>query len=449
MHKKYRVLSIANFIYIILIVTTFSCGPNKRALEGSSTYKDEEQMWNPEYRAYHISDELTRIYFIIPPGDILFIRNSETSKFEANAEISYLIIKPDNTTVSRGTVNIDRVENEIPKKAIIGFFDLKIANGSYYYSKMILDDKFTNHRYTNLLPIDKYNPFSKENFIMTDTTNRVLFMNYISSNSKIKISSERIKSSTYYVSKFNLIKKYPYPIYIEKEYSRPKYSIDTSFTIKADEYNTFEEEGIYHISEKENSSYGLTLFNFYDGFPQIAQKNNLAPPLRYITSDKEFNSLEIGTEQSKLKSELIWSSMSKNITKTEKQMISFYKRVQYSNLYFTSYTEGWRTDRGLVYLIYGPPTDIYKTPNDEKWIYGDSNSIIEYNFTFKRKINILTDNDYFLIRNSDKKRIWDTAIEAWRKGEVFDENEIIRLQEEADRRNNNMNNNWGPMYRQF
>ena len=31
--------------------------------------------------------------------------------------------------------------------------------------------------------------------------------------------------------------------------------------------------------------------------------------------------------------------------------------------------EGWRTDRGLVHIIFGTPNSIYKNDDTETWIY--------------------------------------------------------------------------------
>ncbi|MFW6232503.1 MAG: GWxTD domain-containing protein, partial [Bacteroidota bacterium] len=55
--------------------------------------------------------------------------------------------------------------------------------------------------------------------------------------------------------------------------------------------------------------------------------------------------------------------------------IEYYTRIETADKNFTSYTEGWRTDKGMVYVIYGTPHNIeryqgYGTQKIyEKWIY--------------------------------------------------------------------------------
>jgi len=443
--RKYTPLYITAIISLLVI----SCGPSKGYLAGASTYEDEEQMWNPAYRVYHISDKTTRFHFIIPPGDILFVRNSKTRKFEASAEILYQIITAggkENKIINKGNVIINKEGDKIPTKAIIGYFDVDIPDGSYYYAKVILNDKLRKHQFENLLTIDKKNKDSKENFIITDSINNVLFMDIISENMKIKISSERINSPTLFLTKFTSISDYPTPIYIERKTKRMKINKDTTYAIQTDKLIEIKKKGIYHIRRDTTNLYGITLLNFYQGYPLIAQRKNLAPPMRYITSDEEFTELAVGSDISKLNTEKIWALMSNDLPKTEKLLTTFFKRVQFSNIYFTSYKEGWRTDRGLVYTIFGPPTNIYKNPKEEQWLYGLDNQVLEFKFTFTKISNPLTDNDFILTRDDGKKEIWQKAVEYWRKGKVFDEREIVRLQEEKARQFNNRNNYWYPNY---
>jgi hypothetical protein len=104
--------------------------------------------------------------------------------------------------------------------------------------------------------------------------------------------------------------------------------------------------------------------------------------------------------------------------------------VLYSNFYFTSFKEGWRTERGMIYIIYGPPDKVYKTNEGETWGYrkpvissswgGRYTVKDEYlYFTFKIRENRFTDNDLYLSRSETLVSFWDQAIASWRKGIIF------------------------------
>jgi len=41
-------------------------------------------------------------------------------------------------------------------------------------------------------------------------------------------------------------------------------------------------------------------------------------------------------------------------------MNEYYQRIKYANEQFKSYTEGWLTDMGMVYVVLGPPIQVEK-----------------------------------------------------------------------------------------
>jgi GWxTD domain-containing protein len=49
-------------------------------------------------------------------------------------------------------------------------------------------------------------------------------------------------------------------------------------------------------------------------------------------------------------------------TEANELMDEYYRRVQYTNAHFSNFREGWKTDMGMVYVIFGPPSDIERNP---------------------------------------------------------------------------------------
>ena len=49
--------------------------------------------------------------------------------------------------------------------------------------------------------------------------------------------------------------------------------------------------------------------------------------------------------------------------------------LHYSNVHFESFIDGWETDMGMIYIIFGPPDDIEKYMDNqyqepyERWHY--------------------------------------------------------------------------------
>ena len=42
-------------------------------------------------------------------------------------------------------------------------------------------------------------------------------------------------------------------------------------------------------------------------------------------------------------------------------MEEYYKRVEYTNDQFAGWQPGWETDRGMVYILFGPPDQIQRS----------------------------------------------------------------------------------------
>jgi GWxTD domain-containing protein len=65
-------------------------------------------------------------------------------------------------------------------------------------------------------------------------------------------------------------------------------------------------------------------------------------------------------------------------------MEEYYRRVEYANQNFGHYMEGWRTDRGMIYVRFGPPDNVDRHPFEmsskpyEVWYYYD----LERQFVF-------------------------------------------------------------------
>ena len=49
-------------------------------------------------------------------------------------------------------------------------------------------------------------------------------------------------------------------------------------------------------------------------------------------------------------------------TETNELMDEYYARVNYANMHFHGMRDGWRTDMGMVYIIFGPPSDVERNP---------------------------------------------------------------------------------------
>jgi GWxTD domain-containing protein len=152
-------------------------------------------------------------------------------------------------------------------------------------------------------------------------------------------------------------------------------------------------------------------------------------PLAYLANPDELTALR-SAEKPKAALDEFWIKCGGNIDKARELIRIYYTRVLYSNYYFTSYKEGWRSERGMIYIIYGPPDKVYKTADGESWGYKKTGIKSKWDgrfkvsdsylfFTFKRRENIFSSNDFYLSRSETLVTYWDKAVASWRKGIVF------------------------------
>lgn len=90
-------------------------------------------------------------------------------------------------------------------------------------------------------------------------------------------------------------------------------------------------------------------------------------PLVYITISSEMDSLKQGTfEEKRKKLTGFWLAKGHGDTAVASAMRKeFYKRVDSTNERFeTALTRGWQTDRGRIYILYGPPDQIENHDNN-------------------------------------------------------------------------------------
>jgi GWxTD domain-containing protein len=124
------------------------------------------------------------------------------------------------------------------------------------------------------------------------------------------------------------------------------------------------------------------------GLPRSVKDLDLAiDQLRYIAKEGEMSLMQDAKtpEEKQAKFLEFWKKRDPNPnTPRNEKMELFYARVEYTNRHFSHYREGWRTDMGMIYIIFGPPSDVARHPFEvdskpyEVWRYYDMN----YDFVF-------------------------------------------------------------------
>jgi len=179
----------------------------------------------------------------------------------------------------------------------------------------------------------------------------------------------------------------------------------------------FEKSGYYYIQADTSSSTGLMIKTASQTFPRVATWEEMIQMVTYISTRKEHETL-LAAENKKTALDEYWIRMTRD-EETAKELIKeYFRQVEFANILFTDFKEGWATDRGMIYIIMGPPQEVYFDRDKETWVYQAQDSNSKITFTFARIKNILTPNYYTLNRSRAYQPIWFKNITAWRNGRM-------------------------------
>jgi GWxTD domain-containing protein len=128
----------------------------------------------------------------------------------------------------------------------------------------------------------------------------------------------------------------------------------------------------------------------------IDNLNDAIQELRYVATQSQISHInEAQTQEDKLnRFKQFWAELDPTPnTQRNEAFEEYYSRVEFANQKFKSYTEGWKTDMGMVYIIFGPPSSIdrrqdyynparlyeqWTYPNGREFVFVDNNGFGDY-----------------------------------------------------------------------
>lgn len=170
----------------------------------------------------------------------------------------------------------------------------------------------------------------------------------------------------------------------------------------------FDKKGYYLFQNDTTSFKGYGWRKHNEAFPKYNQVAHLIPPLKYITTPDEFEA--ISSRMDKKAFDGFWLKMGTNPQAARLMISKYYNRVEHANRFFTTYKEGWKTDKGMIYIVYGPPHQVKRTENEEIWWYFDGDAIRQV-FRFLRFSHVFYPYNYVLLRDQKYRRSWFTAVD--------------------------------------
>ena len=195
-------------------------------------------------------------------------------------------------------------------------------------------------------------------------------------------------------------------------------NVDSTLTITTNQPFVLPREGLYYFVEDTTDATGLGLVVADKRFPKLTRPEKLIKPVLYMSTSTEIGELNQAQDIKKAFDRYWLSLMSGNEEVARKTLKAYFDRVEEANRLFTSYKEGWKTDKGMIYIVLGAPDRVQRNREREVWVYNRRANVSEVNFTFTKKPNQFVEDHYELVRYIEYQPIWYPIVEAWRTGTI-------------------------------
>ncbi len=386
-------------------------------------YDRDASFLHPEFNVLHANDSVTQLHFTINSNELLYLHNQSSNFYSTEFRLRYEVFTQlESSLLVDSSVVIFRDSTLVMQgKMISGIIDLKPSQEHHTLLKVDLVDLKRRSRVRRYFEIDRSNPNCRQFFTMKLVgKDRPLSRSYIKSDEQVEIAhvSGSQKAHVRYYNRDFPLPKPPFSMETAKVFD---YTADSTFQADLSQPLILERPGFYHFQISDSTKDGFTVYRFRETFPEVKAVDDLIEPLRFLNSNSEYKRIK-QADFPKAEVDRFWLKLAGNQDRAKLLIQKFYSRVEDSNSFFTSHVEGWKSDRGLIYLIFGPPNIIYKNSGSEHWLYGEEGNPSSLALTFYKLQNPFTNNDYRLDRSPIYKSNWYNAVDMWRQGRVYTDN---------------------------
>ncbi|MEQ9403274.1 MAG: GWxTD domain-containing protein [Cyclobacteriaceae bacterium] len=173
---------------------------------------------------------------------------------------------------------------------------------------------------------------------------------------------------------------------------------------------SFRNNHFYVVRRDSTTSQGVTMLKAAPYYPEFKQLPELVDAMQYILNEPERKSLRNSSDL-KRSFDSFWLKTYVTKFRARNAIRNYYNWVKQSNRLFTDFKEGWKTDRGMLFIVFGVPDEVYRSDNEEEWYYDQGPS-----FEFTVISTFFSPKTYALRRRVDYQNSWYEYLAAIRRG---------------------------------
>ena len=394
------------------------CNPSLRitGMDISNMYAERKENNLSLSYIYHLNDSISELGIALPAG--LILPDPVTKTYTRQGKLLVEIIGAGKQVSLVDSATFSIADTSVNSSFISQTWAFKAPIAMGYFIKATYSVPVMQEDYMVLEYFNKLNRFSQPWYRFRSETGEYLSGNITSVSAKYSLVTEDTNSRNINVRHYAFSRQAATPPFIEPGQQPDRHQPDTTFNIelKNGRSEIFETEktGIYFFPTNPDKQLGPVLLRMDHGFPKISMHKQMLEALRYITSAAEYKQL-CQYEDPKTAVDSFWLATAGHENRALELIRSYYSRVENANKLYTSYTDGWKTDRGMIYIVIGKPDMVFRSFEQEVWIYGEYDDPGALRFYFDKIQNPFTDNDYMLVRDPEYKMIWYQYVQNWRR----------------------------------
>ncbi|MBI9034888.1 MAG: GWxTD domain-containing protein [Bacteroidales bacterium] len=409
----------ALFIISILVMVSCSKKTTMNAIDYSDYYTSNGNFAKFEYNFFHPDSIHTSLMCRLDNMGLKYKLNKTGRNYAANYTITVKIAK----SISRKEVifseSIDLSDslNFLRKTQLNHEFNIPIHFNETLFCIVELVDQNHKRTYSKQDMIYPYQKDGPNDIQFYDDADELILKKNLSLGDECFVKLNH-QTDSIQVAIFNLNDSIPLPPFITditpenlKKSARINWKVEDSISSDF----ALNKIGVYYISSTFNKNSGSFIRVFDQQFPKPASSTEMRTALRYITDNSEYGAL-LKQSDAKYAVDSFWMEVAKGNDDLALNLIKqYYGRMERANSLFSVSSKGWKSDRGMIYMIYGHPDVIYINDRIEEWWYGEPYSLYAEQFQFSR-ISLLPGLDeYHLERDPTLKNNWFRHVEMLRK----------------------------------
>ncbi len=386
----------------------------------SSLYNPGESDLHPQFRVYKNNDTSVLVFYKIPVSELK--RNyMDPSTSIAKLQFKYVLRNTDNFEIVDSSAFTNSINLKDAGIELESYFHVRVPDkGEYKVIVSIYGQKINSGKRV-ILEINNSSIFTQDFFLPESLTGEswdIMYQNYVNEDGVYRLSSKEHTAASVSFAYYKFDEYTCVPPYYLADYSKETTVPDSTFSYKIGDTLRFKAEGIYIMQASAQTQFTMRFINAGKTFPQVSVLEDMLEPLKLLTGNKEYNEIAAATDL-KLAIDNYWLTKSNNQGFAREQIRVFYTRVELANQFFSDDKEGWKTDRGIIYVILGPPSIINMSAAGEEWFYGENPDVAGILFVFDRLKNSQFGDTFALRRNEIYQSVWGQALSTWKNGRIF------------------------------